>query len=303
MSLIHNKLLIEKYRPKTLSEVIADKELDALHEIVKNNAWDIPNLILSTRSAGTGKTSIAKAIVNELNTDCLFLNASDDRGITTVRERIKEFAMTCGFNKNAPKIVHLDEADGLTKEAQESLRGIIEQYSSNCRFIFTCNNESKIIEPIKSRCVQYNLNSPPKEKIFQRLQYICTEENINLKSDVIENIIAFHYPDIRSMINVIDQYKYFETIDLTNSSEKIYNLIKNLKFTDARKTWVNEQIVPRNLIKYIYNAIIADKDISKDDIIRAVEIIAESDYRIAIGADAEITLANMSLQLINDIFK
>ena len=301
--MIHKKLFIEKYRPKSLTEVISNEEVDSLYKLIKEKPWDLPNLILSTRSAGTGKTSIAKAIINDLETDYLFLNASDDRGINTIRDKVKEFAMTQGFNCNAPKIVHLDEADGLTKDAQESLRGIIEQYSSNCRFIFTCNNDSKIIDPIKSRCIQINLNNPPKNKILNHIKNINKIEEINLTDKEIEEICDTLYPDIRSMLNALESRKYLGKIDIKSYDKEIYELIKKLKFTEARKLWIEQQISPRILIKSIYNRIILDDSIGKQRTIRAVEIIAESDYRITMGADAEITLANLAFQLINDVFK
>lgn len=303
--MIHEMLLVEKYRPLTLSQVIGGDELKGLYDGISNDPWSLPNILLVTRSAGTGKTSIARAIIADIGADSLFLNASDDRGINTIRDKVKEFAMTQGFNRNAPKVVHLDEADGLTKEAQDSLRGIMEQYHSNCRFIFTCNNESKIIEPIKSRCISFNLNNPPKEKIHQRIVEIATSEGLNLKSDTIDSIIDMFYPDIRSMINAIDSIKYFGKYEGNPKAayKEVYELLKKSHVTSARKLWISGQLNPRLLIKEIYWSVIGDETLDKSQITKAVEEIAEADFRIAMGSDAEITLANLAIRLASSAFK
>lgn len=296
-------MLVEKYRPRTLEDVIGGKELQKLQESLLKDPWSMPNLLLTTRSAGTGKTSIARAIINQLATDSVFLNASDDRGINVIRDKVKEFAMTQGFVKNAPKIVHFDEADGLTKEAQESLRSIMEQYSSNCRFIFTCNNESKIIEPIKSRCVQINLNNPPKDAIVKRLDFIAISEKIPIAFTDLQDICEFFYPDIRSMINELDSIKHFGTGQRRDVGSEIYGLLKQRKFTEARKLWIAEQVNPRTLVKAIYSLIMVDDDLTKEQIVTAVEYVAETDFRIAMGSDAEITLANLAFKLVGSVFK
>jgi replication factor C small subunit len=301
--MIHEQMFTEKYRPTTLTEVIGGDELRGLYDGICNDPWTLPNILLTTRSAGTGKTTIARAIIKDIGADSLFLNASDDRGINTIRDKVKEFAMTQGFTRTAPKVVHLDEADGLTKEAQESLRSIMEQYSSNCRFIFTCNNGSKIIEPIKSRCVQINLNNPPRDKIYQRLNFISVQEDMNLKSDTIDDIIEFFYPDIRLMINELDYLKHFGETSRRNVASEVYELLRKRKFTEARKLWISEQISPRLLVKEIYTRVMADDKLSKEQIVLAVEYVAETDFRIAMGSDAEITLANLAIKLVSAVFK
>jgi len=301
--MIYEHMFTEKYRPKSLKEVIGGDEIRGLYEGIINDPWTLPNILLSTRSAGTGKTSIAKAIIADIGADSLFLNASDDRGINTIREQVKEFAMTQGFTRNIPKVVHLDEADGLTKEAQESLRSIMERYSSNCRFIFTCNNESKIIEPIKSRCIQISLNKPPKDKIHERLRFIVDQESMNIKDEEIDDIIEFFYPDIRLMINEIEYLKTFGKSNRRNIADEVYALLKKRKFTEARKLWIAEQTSPRLLVKEIFTRLMSDDTLSKEQVVVGVEYVAETDFRIAMGSDAEITLANLTIKLVSAVFK
>jgi replication factor C small subunit len=304
--MIHDMLLVEKYRPQTLGGIIGGQQIEQLQKALKEDPWSLPNLLLSSRSAGTGKTSMAMAIIRQMNADSLFLNASDDRGINTIRDRVKEFAMTQGFSREAPKIVHFDEADGLTREAQESLRSIMEQYSSNCRFIFTCNNDAKIIEPIKSRCVIINLNEPPREKIFNHLKIIATAEEMGIKDDTLLEIVDMFYPDIRSMINALDASRILGIDKVVNPRsvfEDVYSLLKQSKVTDARKLWIAKSANPRILVKELYRLVMADEKLTKDQITSAVEYIAEADFRIAMGSDAEITLANLAIQLASSAFK
>lgn len=303
--MITDKLFTEKYRPVDLQGVIGGKDLASLTHLITTDPWSMPNLLLTTRSPGTGKTTIARAIIHDLKADALYLNASDERGIDVIRDKVKEFAMTKSFNSKAPKIVHFDEADGLTRDAQDSLRNLMEEYHHNCRFIFTCNNDNKIIEPIKSRCTVINLNNPPKDQIIGFLEHIVREEKVDLPVEL--NIIVENfYPDIRSMVKVIEQAKYFGTVELITQrgiAFKIYCYLKEKKFTDARKYWLSSGISFRDAVKSFYELIMEDKDIDKSAKVAAIEEIAEADYRMAVGSDPEITFANLSFKLISHVFK
>lgn len=304
--MIIDKLLTEKYRPKELQGVIGNEDLAKITHVIQNDPWALPNLLLATHSPGTGKTTIAKAICNDLKADVLYLNASDERGIDIIRDKVKEFVITKSFNSNSPKIVHFDEADGLTKDAQDSLRNLMEEYHYNCRFIFTCNNENKIIEPLKSRCMIINLNNPPKDQIIGYLKYIIGAESINMKDIKIETIVDTYYPDIRSMVKSLEQMKYIGNINLKTQNSiaiTIYNLVKQKKFTEARKEWLNNSISFRDTLKIFYNLIMEDQTISKNEKVNSIREISEADFKMVMGSDPEITFANMCFELITNVFK
>jgi DNA polymerase III delta prime subunit len=295
------KMFVEKYRPKTISEMVGSENLKTLSESIRADPWLLPHLLLATKSAGTGKTTLAKAIINETGADFLYLNASDERGIDVIRDRVKEFVITQGFNRNVPKIVHLDEADGLTRDAQDSLRNLMEEYSENCRFILTCNNENRIIEPIKSRCTVINLTNPPKEQIYDYLKNIIDTEKIELNISL-NDVVNRYYPDIRSMLMALESIKVLGTIQINGSVEvanDVYDLLKKKKFTDARSLWLSSNVSHRDIVKRIYLLVMEDENVSKSEKYDAVSIIAEADYRMAIGSDAEITLAYLAFELVS----
>lgn len=301
--MIH-KMFVEKYRPETICSMIGSENLKSLSDSIQTDPWSLPHLLLATKSAGTGKTTLAKAIINELKSDFLYLNASDERGIDVIRDRVKEFVITQGFNRDAPKIVHLDEADGLTRDAQDSLRNLMEEYSGNCRFILTCNNENKIIEPIKSRCTIINLANPPKEQIYIYLKNIIDAENIKLDISL-NDLVNRYYPDIRSMLMALESIKVLGAIHINGSVEvanSIYDLLKNKKISDARRLWLTYGVSHRDIVKRIYLLVMDDENISKSAKYDAVHIIAEADYRMAVGSDSEITLASLAFELVS-IFK
>ena len=312
--MITNKLFVEKYRPQTFDDfVIATKDneklrqkFEGLKKTVRENPFSLPNMIFES-SAGTGKTTLAKIIINELGADKLYLNASDERGIDTIREKVKAFASTVSFKSDVPKIVHLDEADGLTADAQNILRNIMEEYSSRCRFILTCNNISKIIEPIsKSRCEIFRFGYPDRDDILSRLKYICITEDIDIDDFILNKIIDTKYPDIRSMVKALDIYKNFGTIDDVKNisiANELYTLIQGRKITEARKLWNSNTVDYRNIVFQIYLKVWNDTTLSASDKITVIEIIAETDYRMVYGANAEITFANMAFKLMKILGK
>ena len=196
------ELWVEKYRPQTLEEYVGN-------ETIKNkiadylNQGSIQNLLLHG-VAGTGKTTLAKLISTNLNCDLLYINASDERGIDTIREKIIPFASSLGFGD--VKIVILDEADYITPQAQATLRNTMESFSANTRFILTCNYLERIISPLQSRCQTLEIKPPSKREVGIRCVDICEEEKVKWESDditVLKTIINAHYPDIRKIINTI----------------------------------------------------------------------------------------------------
>jgi DNA polymerase III delta prime subunit len=195
---LKNLVLTEKYRPTTFDELIF-AEKDKLLGYLKNPKA-LPSFIFYSSKPGTGKTSTAKIVISYLSCDYLILNSSEERGIDTIRDKINMFVRGMSSNENAKRCVFLDEADGLTKQAQDSLKNLMETYADNCFFILSCNDLSKIIEPIRSRCVSFSFSKPDKTAIRKRLEYIAKQEGITLSSEETAKISDLRHPDIRLMI-------------------------------------------------------------------------------------------------------
>ena len=194
-----HSLLVERYRSKTLDEYVGNEEIKSkLQTYLDQN--DIQNFIFYG-PAGTGKTTLAKLLVNNLNCSHLYINASDERGIETIRDKVSGFASTMSFNPL--KVVILDEADFLTIQAQASLRNVIETFSRTTRFIMTCNYIERIIDPLQSRCQVLKIIPPSKQEVAKHLNKILEKENIKYELKALANIINTHYPDIRKMLNTI----------------------------------------------------------------------------------------------------
>ena len=192
-------LFVEKYRPHNLDNFIGDSTVrDKVQEYI--NEGTLQNLLLFG-PAGTGKTSLAKLIVKQLEADYLYINASDERGIDTIRDKIVPFASSIGFN--GLKIIILDESDYLTPQAQATLRNVIETFNNSCRFIFTCNYLDRIISPLQSRCVAFGIIPPSKKEVGQHILQICEKEKINYTKEDLGQIIITHYPDIRKILNTV----------------------------------------------------------------------------------------------------
>jgi replication factor C small subunit len=219
-------LLTEKFRPKNIVELILDfDQKKRLEKYIDSN--NIPSFIFYSSSAGTGKTSTAKIIIKELGCDYLILNSSDERGIDTIREKVNLFAQSVSTN-DKKRCVFMDESDGLTRFSQDSLRNLMETYSDNCFFILSCNDISKIIEPLQSRCVLFNFEKPPYAQIEERLLYICDKEEISLDMDIIDFINIF-YPDIRNMVKTLQEVKLSGKLGLkekTNYKEVLERINK-----------------------------------------------------------------------------
>ena len=192
-----NSLFVEKYRSKTLDEYVGNEQLKQIvHQYLKNN--DLQNLLLYG-TPGTGKTTLAKLIVNNFDCDYLYINASDERGIDTIRDKVQGFASSASFKPI--KIIILDEADFLTIQAQASLRNIIETYSRTTRFILTCNYLERIIDPLQSRCQVLKITPPSKKEVAQHISTILEQENVNYELEDLALVVNKHYPDIRKILN------------------------------------------------------------------------------------------------------
>ena len=295
-------LWVEKYRPKTIEDCI-------LPDNIKKTFLDfldkgeVPNLLLAG-PAGCGKTTVAKALCNQLGVDVYVINGSDEgRFLDTVRNSAKNFASTVSLSSDAKhKVIIIDEADNTTPDVQLLLRASIEEFSRNCRFIFTCNYKNKIIEPLHSRCavIEFSVNAKQKPQLqsefFGRLNTILDTERCEADNKVLLELINKHFPDWRRILNECQRYSVGGKIDsgiLAHFSDvKVNDLIKNLKeknFPEVRKWWVNNlDNDPAVLLRRVYDALY--DSLVHSSIPASVLIIARYQYQIAFVADQEINL-------------
>ena len=290
-------LWVEKYRPQTLegyvgNEVIKNKISDYL------NQGSIQNLLLHG-VAGTGKTTLAKLIANNLNCDLLYINASDERGIDTIREKIIPFTSSLGFGD--VKIVILDEADYITPQAQATLRNTMESFSGNTRFILTCNYLERIISPLQSRCQTLEIKPPSKQDVAWRCVDICKNEKVDIDNIALKNIVNAHYPDIRKIINTIQGSVVNHVVKLDESSLKddlneqiIQALLNKAKLSDIRQILADSGSREfDNLFKALYDNTI--KFTSNEG--AAILIIAKYQYEYTFVLEKEICVAAMLNEL------
>ena len=295
-------LWVEKYRPKKIEDCILPENIKKTFRDFLNKG-EVPNLLLSG-PAGCGKTTVAKALCNELGVDSYVINGSDEgRFLDTVRNNAKNFASTVSLSSEAKhKVIIIDEADNTTPDVQLLLRASIEEFSNNCRFIFTCNYKNKIIEPLHSRCavVEFGIQGKSKQEIaakfFGRLVSILEQERIEADKKVLAELINKHFPDWRRVLNECQRYAVGGKIDtgiLAHFSDvKVNDLIKNLKekdFPQVRKWCVdNLDNDPAVLLRRIYDSLYTS--LVSSTIPAAVLILAKYQYQIAFVADQEINL-------------
>ena len=296
-------LWVEKYRPKKISECILTEELkDTFTQFLKQK--EIPNLLLSG-SAGTGKTTVAKALCEELGCDYIVINGSDEgRQIDTVRSKIKNFASTVSLTEDANhKVIIIDEADYMNAESvQPALRNFIETFYKNCRFIFTCNYKNKIIPALHSRCtvIDFKITNGQVKKtamaFMKRMEDVLKEQQIEYDKNVLAELIQKYYPDFRRTINELQRYSVRGKIDsgiLFNLSEaNTKELIKTLKekrFNDMRK-WVVQNLdkEPSSLFKTLYETLYTSLD--SKSVPQSILILAGYQYKSAFVADQEINM-------------
>jgi DNA polymerase III delta prime subunit len=307
-------LWVEKYRPKTIDECILPEGLkQTFKEFISSG--QLPNFLFSG-SAGVGKTTVAKALCNEVGAEYLLINGSEESGIDVLRTKIKSFASSVSLT-DSKKVVILDEADYLNANStQPALRGFIEEFSANCRFIFTCNFKNRIIEPLHSRCsvVEFKIDNKDKQTIaagfFKRATTILKDENIEFDPKVVAEVVTRHFPDYRRILNELQRYSVTGKIDsgiLVNLSDESYReLINNLKtkdFTSVRK-WVakNSDIETTQLFRDLYDK--AVDFLEPPSIPQLVLVLADYQYKAAFVADHELnTVAAMTEIMIQCKFK
>lgn len=248
-------LLVEKYRPKDLESIVG------LH--LNFDIDDAMPHLLLFGPPGTGKTTLARVIVKKLNCDYIILNSSDERGIDTIREKVKTFASTKSKDSNI-KVCILDECDALTFSAQDSLRNLMEQYSSNCRFVLTCNYVSRVNDPLQSRCIKIDFSDIKREDIIKRLEFICKQENIPYEIEALKKIVERTGSDIRAAINKIEELKsgvlLSRVTNETKLAELVFKLILEKNFVVARQTYLDAHIDPEQFLKDLYDVIYASTE-------------------------------------------
>ena len=293
---------VEKYRPQQIDECILPDHIKKTFQDFVNQG-EIPNMLLSG-PPGIGKTTVAKALCKQLGVDYYVINGSDEgRVLDTVRTNAKNFASTVSLtSEKSHKVIIIDEADNTTSDVQLLLRASIEEFSSNCRFIFTCNYKNKIIQPLHSRCtvIDFSVNKRDKPSIaaqfFSRINEILTQENIRSDKKVVAELINKHFPDWRRVLNECQRYSVGGEIDsgiLASFSDiSINDLTKNLKeknFPEVRK-WVSTNLdndttlLFRRIYDSFYETLVASS------IPAAILILAKYQYQVAFVADQEINM-------------
>ena len=304
-------LWVEQYRPKTIDDCILPSSLKTLFSsFIKKG--ELSNLLLSG-TPGIGKTTVAKALCEQMNCDWIMINGSEEGGIDVLRNKIKNFASTVSLS-GGKKVVILDEADYLNPQStQPALRGFVEEFHKNCRFILTCNFKNRIIEPLHSRFSNIEFKVNPKDKpklasrLFERAVYILKEQNVSYEDKVLVELITKHFPDFRKLINELQRYSVSGSIDagiLVNvSDENLKTLVTHLKgkaFSDMRKWVVNNlDNDPVKIFRKIYDTLYTNLEPST--IPHAVLIIADYQYKSAFVADQEINLVACLTELMSQV--
>jgi DNA polymerase III delta prime subunit len=304
-------LWVEEYRPKTIDDCILPASLKTLFQSFIDKG-EISNMLFSG-TPGVGKTTVAKALCEQMNCDWIMINGSEEGGIDVLRNKIKNFASTVSLS-GGKKVVILDEADYLNPQStQPALRGFVEEFHKNCRFILTCNFKNRIIEPLHSRFsnIEFRINNKDKPKLASQLMdravYILKEQKIEYEDKALVGLITKHFPDFRKLINELQRYSVSGAIDagvLVNiSDENLKSLTGHLKakeFGDMRKWVVNNlDNDPVKIFRKIYDSL--NTTLQPETIPHAILIIADYQYKSAFVADQEINLVACLTELMSQV--
>ena len=306
MESLKHSLWVEKYRPNKLDNYIGNDHLKSKVSVYLESG-DIPHLLLFGR-AGTGKTTLAKLLVNNIDCDYLYINASDENSVDVVREKVKNFASTLGFKDM--KVIILDECDYITPNAQAALRNLMETFSKNCRFILTCNYVERIIDPIQSRCQSFQIVPPDRKQVAQHLANILNNETIQYDVKDIATIVNSGYPDIRRVINgsqrqvvsgklVIDE----NTITQNDYKTKVLEIIKTQdkknSFQNIRQLLADSKVSDfSDLFRLLFDTV---DDWGKGHIAECILILSKYQQSDAVVVDKEINVMAMFVEIIGSI--
>ena len=301
---VNNSLWVEKYRPKKLEEYVGN---DHLKQKVSDylSSGDVPHLLFFGK-AGTGKTTLAKLIVNSINCDHIIINASDENNVDTVRNKVKGFASTVGFKDL--KVIILDEFDYMTPNAQAILRNLMETFSKHCRFILTCNYVEKVIDPIQSRCQTFQIVPPTKKDVAVQISQILGKEGVSFEPKDLVPIIDSSYPDIRRIINTcqLNSSKGKLKLDTTSviDSDIKTKIVEILKGNDAKPNkWKNiRQAIADSRVQdfsemysYLYEKV---DEYGGSNTSNIILILSESQHKDALVVDKEITFMSCIIQIV-----
>ena len=301
-----NSLWVEKYRPNTLENYIGNEHLKSKVEHYISSS-DLPHLLLYGK-AGTGKTTLAKLLIKNIECDYIYINASDENNVDTVRTKVKSFASTIGFKDM--KVIILDECDYITPNAQAALRNLMETFSKHCRFILTCNYVERIIDPIQSRCQSFQIIPPSRNEVAKHLHNILVEENVMDTPEDIKILVESGYPDIRRVINsaqrnVVNGKLKLDTTSIIQNDYKL-KLIKILEtkskkdaFIDIRKLLADNQITDfADLFRLLYDEV---DGYGKGHVAECILIIARYELSDGQVVDKEINAMAMLIELLGVI--
>jgi replication factor C small subunit len=301
-----NYLWVEKYRPSSLDNYIGNEHLKSKVKIYLESG-DLPHLLFFGK-AGTGKTTLAKLLVNNIECDYLYINASDENSVDTVRNKVRQFASTVGFKDL--KIIILDECDYITPNAQAALRNLMETFSKHCRFILTCNYVERIIDPIQSRCQSFQIIPPSKSEVAKHLHDILIEENVTDTMEDIKVLVDSGYPDIRRVINsaqrnVVNGNLKLDTSSIIQNDYKL-KLLKILEtqnkknaFKEIRQLLVDNKITDfADLFRLLYDEV---DNYGKGHVAECILIIARYEVSDSQVVDKEINAMAMVIELLGVI--
>ena len=304
-----NTLWVEKYRPDTLEGYVGNEHILQKVKIYIENE-DVPHLLLYGQ-AGTGKTTLAKIITNQIDCDVMYINASDENSVDAVRDKIRGFAASVGFRKW--KVIILDESDYLTPNAQAALRNLMETFSKTTRFILTCNYVEKVIDPIQSRCQTFAITPPSKKEVAKRLFDILNEEEVKFEKEDLAVLVNGGYPDIRRVLNAAQRQvvKGELKIDTTSTVQANYvdNVIDVMKSGGEMKIQFNEirKIIADSKVKDfqpLYRALYDEVDeYASGKVGQTILNIADGQYKDSMVVDKEINIMAMILNILVTIGK
>ena len=306
MNEIKHSLWVEKYRPTTMDTYIGNEHLKSKVSIYLESG-DLPHLLLYGK-AGTGKTTLAKLLVNNIECDYLYINASDENSVEVVRDKVKNFASTLGFQEL--KVIILDECDYITPNAQAALRNLMETFSKHCRFILTCNYVERIIDPIQSRCQSFQIIPPDRKQIAQHLSNILDNENVKYELDNIVTIVNGGYPDIRRVINssqrqvVNGELKIDESTIIQNDYklqvlEVLKTQDKKNSFKNIRQVLADSKITDfSDLFRLLFDTV---DDWGRGHIAESILVLSRYQQSDAVVVDKEINIMAMFVEVIGTI--